>query len=105
MRRALRAAAAAAVAVIGCLVLFFSAGSGSTAIGTRQESWLSVGQPWPWYESRIEQEVKPNGGFASAGNAGVIMQSPAWLLLVGAGAGVIAFRRLRPVPSAPVGLA
>ena len=100
MRRVLRVAAV--VAVVGCSVLFFSVAGGGSATGTRQESWMTVGHPWPWYEMRMAQEVKPNGAFASSDHAGVIRNSPAWLLVVGTVVGVIAFRRLRPVVSSEV---
>ena len=95
MRRVSRVAAV--VAVVVCLVLFFSVAGGGSATGTRQESWMSIGQPWPWYEMRMTQEVKPNGALANSDHAGVIPNSPAWLLVVGVAVGVVAFRRLRPV--------
>jgi hypothetical protein len=98
MRRIVRVAVL--VMVIGCVVALLSASSGSSggsfATGTRQASWFSIGQPWPWYESRMEQEVRPDGGRAFSGESGVIRNSPAWFVLAGAVLGLVVFRRLRP---------
>ena len=94
MRRTLRVAAL--VGVVVCLMLFFSFGSGGSSGGGRQSSWISIGQPWPWYENRMEQELRPDGGQSASGEAGVIPDSPAWFLLAGAVVGLVAFRLLRP---------
>lgn len=103
MRRPLRWAVLAVSLV--CLVAFFSAGGGSsgstTAERSRQVSWTSVGQPWPWYENRMEQEIRPDGGRSFFGEAGVIRNSPAWLVLGSAVAGLVAFRLLRPAVPGP----
>jgi hypothetical protein len=93
MRRFVRAALLAVVIV--CLLLFFSFESGGKATGSRQESWITIGQPWPWYENRMVQEIRPDGGHASSGEAGVIPKSPAWLLLGVGIAGMVVFRWLR----------
>jgi hypothetical protein len=94
MRRIMRAAAL--VAMIGCLLAFFSFEAGSSATGAWQRSWISIGQPWHWYENRIEQEIRPDGSQTGTGEAGVILRSPAWLLLIGAVVGFVAFHRFRP---------
>jgi hypothetical protein len=94
VRRVLRVAAL--VAVVVCLMLFFSIGSGGSAVNGRQSSWISIGQPWPWYENRMEQELRPDGGRSASGEAGVILKSPAWFLLVAAIVGLVAFRLTRP---------
>jgi hypothetical protein len=99
MRRVLRVAVA--VMVVVCVVFFFSisggaSGGGSGATGTRQESWMTIGEPWPWYESRLEQEIRPDGGQSGSSKSGVILKSPAWVLPVVALAGLVVFRRLRP---------
>ena len=102
MRRFLRTVLL--VVAIGCLVAFFTFGAESSATGTRQTSRMFVGQPWPWFESRIEQEVKPGGAQSGSGESGVIVRSPAWFLLAGAVIGLLTFRRLGP-PRPKVALA
>jgi hypothetical protein len=103
MRRLLRWAVLAVVVV--CLVAFFSVETGASSSGTgavgRQVSWFSIGQPWPWYENRMEQELRPDGGHAFSGQAGVIRNSPAWLVLGSAVVGLAAFRLLRPLAPRP----
>lgn len=98
MRRILRVVAA--VVVLGCLVSFFSVETGTHSSRSRQISWLSVGQPWPWYENRSEHGTRPDGSHGGSGEAGVILKSPAWLLLAGAIVGFVAFRRLQPATPA-----
>jgi hypothetical protein len=93
MRRVLRAACV--VVVVVCLGLFFSFESGSSMQNGRQESWLTVGQPWPWYENRMRQELRPDGGHSASGEAGVITTSPAWAVLVVAIVALVAVRQLR----------
>ena len=103
MRRVLRWAVL--VVVVACLAAFFSIGSGASGSGTgsvgRQVSWFTVGQPWPWYENRMEQEIRSDGGHAFSGQAGVIRNSPAWFVLGSAIVGLVAFRRLRPSTTSP----
>jgi len=103
MRRVLRWAVLAVA--MGGLAAFFSVGSGASGSGSgsasRQVSWFSIGQPWPWYENRMEQEIRPDGGHAFFGRAGVIRNSPAWLVLGSAVAGLVAFRLLRPAAPRP----
>ena len=102
MRRVLRVAAA--VMVVVCVVLFFStsggASGGASATGIRQVSWMAIGQPWPWYESRQEQELRLDGGRSFSGESGVILKSPARVLPVAVLAGLVALRRLRPATPA-----
>jgi hypothetical protein len=103
MRRVVRTAAL--VAAIACLFAFFSVGSVTQSSttgggGARQSTGISIGQPWAWYESRLEQELRPDGSAAGSGRSGVIPDSPAWLLLAGAIGGIVVFRRLRPRPPA-----
>lgn len=92
------------VAVIGCLVAFFSVGSGGSAANGRQSSWISIGAPWPWYENRMEQEQRLDGGHSAFNEAGVIPNSPVWFLLVGAVVGVVGLWLTRALRSevAPV---
>jgi|GEM_PF-5182341 len=97
MRRILRVTAA--VAVLGCLVAFFSVETGTHSTGTRRLTWFSVGQPWPWYKDQSEHAVRPDGRVGGSGEAGVILKSPAWFVLAGAIVGFVAFRRLQPATS------
>jgi hypothetical protein len=84
------------VAAVGCLVCFFSFGSESGASGSRMSNRLYVGQPWPWFENWAVQERLANGAVSSQGESGLVLDSPAWLLLAGGIGAVVVWRRLRP---------
>jgi hypothetical protein len=64
-----------------CLVLFGSFNAGSRLVGaageTRSESWITIGFPWPWYESRTVTVQRADGGSAE-GEAGPRL-TPAWV--------------------------
>jgi hypothetical protein len=98
MRRVLRTAAF--VVGVVSLTFFLSGGGGSRGFESReekrQERWSTLGNPWPWYENRTVEKRRPDGSESAFNEAGPILNSPAWLLLIGGVAGVAAFLRLRP---------